>query len=269
MVWYKGVLQLALAVGGLSLAGCSSKAALPARKGPQRALPETTKPSKAPERVSKPAPRELAFSVYSNPEYGVSFRYPRNFALFDPVAGQGADEVEGEGDLLYGTPNSGVRSQEELESEQPGAVLVASVVVPDDTYPNTTFAGGSLQFAVNRYQTAGSCRANLIARLGDSNGASGEATFQGVPFAWMDDDQGDGSTEYFERDYAGFSNGTCYAFFLRVGVGSAAEENAVRPADEKKILAYLEKIVSSVQFESKNVSALDGAPGGRVRPRKR
>jgi hypothetical protein len=267
MVWYKGVLLLALAVDGLSLAGCSSKAAPPARKGPER-LPETTKPSKAPERVSKPAPRELAFSVYSNPEYGVSFRYPRNFALFDPVAEQGADEIEGEQDLLL-EPNSGVRSKQELESEQPGAALVASVVVPDDAYPNTTFAGASLQFVVNRYQTAGSCQANLIARLGDSNGASGGATFQGVPFAWMDNDEGDGSTEYFERDYAGFSNGTCYEFFLRVGVGSAAEENAVRPADEKKILAYLDKIVSSVQFESKSVSALDGAPGGQVRPRKR
>ena len=35
-------------------------------------------------------------------------------------------------------------------------------------------------------------------------------------------DAGDGSTEYYERDYAGFANDACYEFFVRVGVKSAA-----------------------------------------------
>ncbi len=271
MVWWKGALFVAAAASSVGVVGCSSKAALPEKKAPER-IPGVTAPSRQPERAAKPAiARELAYSVYSNPEYGVSFRYPRNFALFDHEAEQGTEATEVEQDLVRGTlePNSGVRGQEELEGEQPGAVLVASIVVPDDAYPNTTFAGGSLQFAVNRYQTAGSCRANLIARLGDSNGASGAATIQGVGFAWADNDAGDGSTEYFERDYAGFANGACYEFFLRVGVGSEADEEAIRPADEKKILAHLEKIVSSVQFESRSVSALDGASSAQVARRKR
>jgi hypothetical protein len=235
---------------GGCLAGCSSNAASPGKKTEPPAEP-APKPTREPQRLAKPAMRELAFSTYSNPEYAVSFHYPRNFAL-EPGPGE---------------ERAGIRSQEELQSEQPGGVLVATVVVPDDAYPNTAFSGGSLQFAVNRYLTAGSCRASLLSRLGDSNGRSGAATMQGVEFAWADNNEGDGSTEFFERDYAGFANGTCYEFFLRVGV--AADTDGERPPDEKKILGHMEKIVSSLQFESQAVSALDGPSSGQAARRRR
>jgi hypothetical protein len=233
-----------LAILALGFAGCSSKAAAPARKQPELG-PLRVAPSKLSALVTKP-PRESAFSQYSNPDFGVAFRYPRNFAL---------DETE--------TPeNTGVRNQEELQDEEPGAVLIASVVIPDDAYPNTTFAGGSLQFVVNRYLTAGTCRKNLIERVGDSNGRTGATTIQNVDFAWADNDEGDGNTEFFERDYAGFTNGTCYEFFLRAG--ASANSDGTRPPDDKKILGILEKILASLQFEAKPVSNLDGPPTGRV-----
>ena len=213
--------------------------------------------------------RESAFSTYSSPKYGVAFRYPRNFALVEqkaPVEREASMEVNDSVESADSQENapedsSGARSQAELESEEPGAVLVATVVVPDDAYPNTTFAGGSLQLAVNRYLTAGTCRRNLVSRLGDSNGRSGSATIQGVEFAWADSDEGDASTEFFERDYAGFANGACYELFLRVGVGAA---DGTRPPDEKKILGHIEKIVSSLQFVPQRVSVLDRSPSGPI-----
>jgi hypothetical protein len=241
------------------LGGCSSKAAVPEKGTPERASPEkaapgSTAPARAPERAAKPAARESAFATYSNPEYAVAFRYPRNFAL---------QEV---GDAEEGTPEdaSGVRSQQELESEEPGAVLIATITVPNDAFPNTTFAGGSLQFAVNRYSTAGTCRSNLVARLGDSYGTSGTAVVQGVTFAWTNNDSGDASTEFFERDYAGFADETCYEFFLRVGVGGAPDADAgARPLDEKRVLGNLDKIVASLQFDTKAISVLDGNASSR------
>jgi hypothetical protein len=153
--------------------------------------------------------------------------------------------------------------------------------VPGDAYPNTSFAGGSLQLAINRYQTAGTCRSNLLARLGDAKAPNGTVNTQGVTFAWIDTDAGDGSIEFYERDYAGFVNGTCYEFFARVGVGSeqtdrtllnvsassnnseslralTVEESAsYRRPDERKILAHLEKIVGSLQVERATASVLD------------
>jgi hypothetical protein len=249
---------LLLVVTGAGLAGCSSKSALP-RKTKPAPSPTQAAPTKQPEHMAKPAARESALSTYSNPEYGVAFRYPRNFALAqDGGSEEGAAE-----------DSSGVRSQEELVREEPGAVLVATLVVPDDAYPNTTFAGGSVQFAVNRYMAAGSCRQSLLSRLGDASGRSGAATIQGVEFAWIDNDEGDASTEFFERDYAGFTNGTCYEFFLRVGVAAAGDsQDGTRPPDDRKILGHMEKIVSSVEFESQTVSALDGRPSGQVTRRR-
>src|SRR5580704_13250477 len=257
-----GALLVGVAAGGAGLAGCSGKAASPLRKAPEPAVPGSSVPSRQPERPAKPVARESAFSTYSSPEYGVAFRYPRNFALVEqkaPVEREASMEVNDSVESADSQENapedsSGARSQAELESEEPGTVLVATVVVPDDAYPNTTFAGGSLQLAVNRYLTAGNCRHELISRLGDSNGHTGAATVQGVEFAWADNDEGDGSTEFFERDYAGFANGTCYEFFLRVGV--AADTDGERPPNEKKILGHLGKIVSSLQFQSKSVSVL-------------
>jgi hypothetical protein len=264
---------LVLAVSGVGLAGCSSKAALPSKSNvPSK--PEQAAPAQHPQRPAKPAGRESALATYSNPEYGVAFRYPRNFALLDDDAGDAAvddNAAEVEGDLEAGTlqPNSGTRSREELEREEPGAALVATLIVPDDAYPNTSFSGGSVQFAVNRYETAGSCRQSLLSRLGDSNGRSGSATIQGVEFAWADGDAGDGSTEFFERDYAGFSHGACYEFYLRVGVISPDDAGVGRPPDEKKILGHLEKIVASLQFESRVASSLDGPPSAQPLRRKR
>jgi hypothetical protein len=240
---------LMLAVSGAGLAGCSSHPALPTKTNPAPS-PLQTAPAKQPGRVAKPAARESALSTYSNPEYGVAFQYPRNFALAED---NGSEQGTAE-------DSSGVMSQEELGREEPGAVLAATLVIPDDAYPNTTFAGGSVQFAVNRYLTAGSCRQSLLSRLGDSSGRSGAETIQGVPFAWIDNDEGDASTEFFERDYAGFANGACYEFFLRVGVGVGDDSERTRPPDEKKILGHMEKVVASLQFESQPVSVLEGAP---------
>jgi hypothetical protein len=227
------------------LAGCSSKAAAPRKETRSTASLAAVSPAQGP---AKSAPREsAAFATYNNSEYGASFRYPRNYAL-----------VEG---AIENLPNA--RSQQELTGEQPGVILVATVVVPDDAYPNTTFAGGSVQFAVNPYLTEKGCRDDLISRAGDSNEASGASTIQGVVFAWAESDAGDANTEFFGRNYAGFSNGTCYEFFARVGAGSGANEDGMKPANQKKILGHLEKIVLSLQIEPKTVSILDKTPAAQ------
>jgi hypothetical protein len=240
MVWRTQNILVAAVLSGAVAAGCSSQAAAP--RQPQKLERKSGDVAVGPQmaRASKPALRENGSSTYSDPELGITFHYPRNLAL---------DEGAPEG-------ISGLRTPADLQGEEPGAELVATVVVPDDAYPNTNFAGGSLQFAVNRYLTATGCREALVARVGDSNQPAGAVTIAGVPFAWAEGDAGDGGAEFFERDYAGFANGTCYEFFLRVGVGPD-DQDGVRPADEKRILGNLEKIVGSLQIEPKPVSVLD------------
>lgn len=282
------LIAAAIIAAGITLGGCSSKAAS-ARQEKARSLaasaPRPTVASLAkgtnPQHFVKPAPRDYTFASYSDPEYGVSLRYPRNFALIE----SGEDVSDSDAVISWQQAKqagTGVRTAEELAADDPGANLRATIVVPDDAYPHTSFAGGSLQFAVNRYQTAGSCRGSLLARMGDVKAPSGSVAAQGVSFAWVDTDAGDGSTEFYERDYAGFANDACYEFFLRVGVkapamgedrmqdvstasaagdgmGSVTSEESAgsRRPDERKIVAHLERIVTSLQVGSVAASVLD------------
>jgi hypothetical protein len=245
-----------LAIGGLIVAAHSGKAAPERGKTTTAMLAGVPSPQRplARKPVAKPAPRESAISTYSSPEYGVTFRYPRNYPLDEGPLDEAAED----------TP--GLRNQADLQGEQPGAVLVATMAIPDDSFPHTTFAGGSVQFAVNRYLPEGGCQDFPVTRTGDAKSASGTITAAGVPFTWADSDQGEASTEYFERDYAGFANDTCYEFFVRVGVGTAGESDQVRPANQKKILGQLEKIVVSLQLQPKAVSILEQRPTTPVQP---
>ena len=290
-------LIVAVLSAGFAGAGCSSRAASVRQEKARELAASVPRPTvaglaKPSEHVGKAPPHDSSFARYADAEYGASFRYPRNFALLESDDADVDRDGQADSDRVISweqakEAGAGVRTAEELSSDDPGAALLATIVVPDDAYPNTSFAGGSVQFAVNRYQTADTCRSNLLARMGDVKFPSGTVTAQGVSFAWVDIDAGDGITEYFERDYAGFANDACYEFFVRVGVKSGAatvwqtlqnvsaagaapdagssiasnvtsEESAgSRRPDERKIIAHLEKIVASLQVETTAASVLD------------
>jgi hypothetical protein len=248
--WVGLALGSLAAMVGLIVAAHSGKAAPEKTKGTTAMLTGAT-PKPAPlarTPVAKPAPRESAFSTYTSAEYGASFRYPRNFPLDEGPLDEVTDQ----------TP--GLRNQAELEGEQPGALLVATIAVPDDSFPNTTFAGGSVQFAINRYLPGGDCQDYPVKRTGDAKSASGVLTVGGVPFMWADSDQGEGDKEFYERTYAGFANDSCYEFFVRVGVESVGDSEQAKPVNQKKILGQLEKIVVSTQLQPKTTSMLDKQP---------
>jgi hypothetical protein len=243
MVQWKSFVLLILGVNGLGLAGCSGRAALPGknvRSSPVAATVRTQRPA------AKATPREAAFSVYNEPEYGVSFEYPRNYALE-------------EGELEEPIP--GVKSQAELAEEQPEAVLLATVEIPEDAYPNTTFIEGSLQFAVDPSLMPGSCKELLSDSGGGGRRTSGSINIQGVLFTWAEDTIADAGTESVERDYVGYANGTCYEFLVHVAVGETGNRDGLeRQADAKKIVRHLEKILSSVQWDAKRAAAGEKVP---------
>jgi hypothetical protein len=237
MVRWQRFVLLIIGGSGLGLTGCSGRAAVPGRNVGSLA-PASGGTQRG---AGKAAPREAVFSVFNEPEYGISFRYPRNYALE-------------EGELEEPIP--GARSQAELTEEQPEAMLLATVAIPEDAYPNTSFIEGSLQFAVDPSLMPGSCKEILNesdrgARLG-----TGSIKIQGVLFTWAEDTTEEAGTESVERRYAGYANGTCYEFFVHVAVGETGGNDGLeKQADAKKIVRHLEKIVSSLQWEAKRAVA--------------
>jgi hypothetical protein len=236
------------------LTGCNTTRA---RSAPARS--SIVKSQTAPLPLSRHPSRDSAFALYHNPAYGVSFRYPRNYALDSLDEDEDADAV---------AESPALKTQQQLDAEQPGALLLATIEIPADAYPNTTFVEGHLQFAVNPQSTAESCRALVAPPDSDWPGATDQTIIQGIPFHWRDRGVITPDVIVARRDYAGFSAGACYEFFLEVAAtppanqapASAAASDAsaaasslnspthLAPADLPKILRPLEKTVSSFQF---------------------
>jgi hypothetical protein len=242
----KLLIALITAIGSLNLAACGGQAARSAQIAHSRTTSnvsapntsETSFPSGNPHHFHKDASREMFLSTYHNPDEGISLRYPRNYSLEE-------GDVEEHSFFL--------KRQEDLNNEQPGATLVATILIPEDGYPNTTFEHGSLQLVVNEGATEQSCRDTSL--LGSGSSTRRNALFQAIVL-WGSEEQSEtAGTKIWERAYAGYSQGTCYEFLLTVAAEETSDPDGInKPADTNKIMKQLEKIVSSTQIFSKSAT---------------
>ncbi|HET7151094.1 MAG TPA: hypothetical protein VFI60_06755 [Candidatus Acidoferrum sp.] len=268
-IFFLSAISLALAVIGcpasrsfFSLSHSTSSAAY--ASGKSSTASSATKREKP--AVAKHVWSDSAFSVYHNPDYGISFRYPRNFALQEqsqpsdsdsgaatsaaPSDSTASDVTAPSASPTGATVSEAAQAQEQQNVAQPSAHLIATVSIPSDAYPNTTFQSGTLQFLVRRAATAESCQPFSARRESGGDGPSGMVSIKGIPFTWREQSSSDADTRYVRREYVGYSAGVCYQFRGEVGVTAQAnQEEGTTPAATKKILRTLEKIVLSLQVE--------------------
>ena len=230
LCWRRPIFLLILS-SAVWLSGCRSSQANPP-PARQAAAKSQTPSGPAPKRP----PHDSAPSTYRNPGYGISFRYPRNYLL--------------EEDFDSEDPST-LNAQQELE---PGSILVATVTIPPDAYPNTTFRSGTLKLVVNPAVTPETCQS--FAAPADEAYTSGSTSIQGIIFDWRERGWAAAGTGSDDRDYAGFSNGACYEFFLEIVTGSNPDaDSRIKEADNPKIMRQLDKIVSSLQIHNPQASA--------------
>ena len=101
------------------------------------ATPAPAAPGKAKTRKRRPATVS-----YVNPEYGISFRFPRAYGLKSGDAAQ----------LSWGD-----LGPFQMDFVHPGGVTLAGVQLPADSYPGTDFNSGFLNLSVNPRMTAEAC----------------------------------------------------------------------------------------------------------------
>jgi len=244
-----------IAFSSLAFAGCHTTHASfhpnahsnTAASHPTPPAASSAKPSDAPSsepippHPSKHPPRDSEFTVYHNLDYGVGFRYPRNYAL---------EEGPDSDDPAF------VQQQQELTASQPGAILVATVTVPEDAYPNTSFRSGVVQFVVNPAVTPDACRALTLSADSGLSPTSGSTAIHGILFDWRISSSTAAGAYVENVAYTGYSGGACYEFLIEITASNYVEpDSEERPADIAKILRPLEKIVSSFQVR--------GAPSAR------
>jgi hypothetical protein len=179
-----------------------------------------------------------AIVTYSDPNTGVSFQYPRKYALTS------GDTVQPERDGLAAVPMNFV---------QPGGSAVAMVAVPSTTYPGTDFTTAFFHVNVNRSLSEQECSEFAIVDARNPDGEPMDAEKLKVGSATMEKTEnfsGDAlkqaETQYFHR----YENGACYEFVLGLDTAGYGTNKETAAVNHDEVFAKLEKILATVKIKA-------------------
>jgi hypothetical protein len=240
------ILGLLLAVSACSkqgpkpaLVGVSSPASSSAT--PSAPVTAATTPTAAASpTTAKKTPRKRPANVtYSDANSGVSFLYPRKFALAS-------------GDK--GLPQLAAVSMNEapMNFVQPGGVAVATVALPGGSYPGTDFASAFFNVNVNRSVSEQECEhfAFVDTRNADGEPVDAEKVKVGATDMEMTSDFSANAIKQAETHYYhSYENGACYEYVLGLGTEGFATEGGIDHVNRDEVFAKLEKILASVKIK--------------------
>ncbi|MGD1022375.1 MAG: hypothetical protein ABR880_06310 [Candidatus Sulfotelmatobacter sp.] len=249
--------------------GCSSDKPKPISSAPETPIAQSTPPvttSSTPTPVmpvqqaaAKPMHKKVVHRApptltYADKTSGVSFQYPRKYAL---KTGDAATELVSSGPLP-------------MDFVQPGGVALATVSLPESTYPNSDLASAFFNVSVNKTLTADQCGEFSVPQpnpaapadptlqataqlatppisklmIGDMELQSSETTSGGQTT--------NGPREEASKYYHVFQNGACYEFALKVATiessSSPTTESATKPVNRDEVFQRLEKILATVKI---------------------
>ncbi len=186
-----------------------------------------------PKKVKKHRP---ANATYVNGTYGVSFRYPRKYSL------QSGDK----------------KSSAPVQSNflKSGAVEVASVDMPNDSYPETDFSSALLNVSVNPGMTAEEC-GQFAAGPKDSEATKPTTVKLGTnEFSELEQMSGETTRQSDLKYFHLFKNGACYEFALDVETSRKADEELAQ-TDRGKIFQQLEKILTTARIKDVDLPGVE------------
>ena len=247
--------------------GCSSDKPKPvSSNNPIPATqPETAispMPAPAVQAAAKPAPKKVvhkkpATANYADKTYGVSFEYPRRYAI---ETGDAATE------LLASNPIP-------MNFVQPGGLALAAVELPQTGFTNTDFSSAFFNVSVNKTLTADQCSefAVLQAKVApqapstdtapattlvpatapassEAQSASGSKLMLGdLELRATEAVSGEGTRQSDSKYFHVFQNGACYEFGLNVTT-VASEDGVTKHVDRDRVFDRLEKILATVKI---------------------
>ena len=252
----------------LAMSACSkqsSKPALAAVSSPastSATFAVTAMPATAPTAAALPAParktpkKRPVNVTYSDPNSGVSFLYPRKFAL---TSGDKAlPQLAGVGDVP-------------MNFVQPGGVAVATVALPDSSYSGTDFASAFFDVNVNRSVSQQECPHFTFVDTSNADGEPVDAEKVKIGPTEMEMTSNFSASAMAQaetRYYHSYENGACYEYVLGLGTEGFATEGGVKHVNRDEVFAKLEKMLATVKInpvEPEHVAeqAVSGIAGGK------
>ncbi len=252
------ILGLLLAVSACSkqspkpaLVGVSSPASTPGTPPAVAALVTT------PTAVASPAPKKKAPKkrpanvVYSDPNSGVSFLYPRKFALTSGDKAQ--PQLAGMGEVP-------------MNFVEPGGVAVATVAVPSGSYPGTDFASAFFNVNVNRGLSEQQCEHFAFVDTRDADGEPVDAEEVKIGSTGMEttsDFSASAMTQAETQYYHSYENGACYEYVLGLSTAGYGTKDVER-VNLDEVFARLEKILATVKIAPVEQESVAEQAGGIV-----
>ncbi|MGO9404682.1 MAG: hypothetical protein ACLPVW_14565 [Terriglobales bacterium] len=237
-----------------ALVGVSGPAETPATAMTAPVAAPTTAVATAP--AKKAARKRPANVTYSDPNFGVSFLYPRKFALLT-----GADAL----------PQFARLGDAVMNFVQPGGVAVATVELPDGSYPGTDFASAFFNVNVNRNLSEQECEHFAFVDSHNVNGAPVDAEKVKIGSTDMETTynfSASAMTQTETQYYHTYTNGACYEYVLSLGTAGYGIKDGAKPVNRDEVFAKLEKIlatakVNPVEQEQVAEPAATGSVGGK------
>ncbi|HKI26137.1 MAG TPA: hypothetical protein VKA07_07420 [Candidatus Sulfotelmatobacter sp.] len=294
--------------------GCSSDQPKPVSSSNQTAgqtaasqasSPVASMPAPAMQAETKPAPKKVvhrkpATVNYADKTYGVTFEYPRRYAI---ETGDAAQE------LLASTPLP-------MNFVQPGGVALAAVELPETNFANTDFSSAFFNVSVNKGLSADQCNQFAVpqpksvatiettsetapapvATGSDSStttapvsgtpttvasttpsenqpaAAKSESELQGSKLMLGDLElraieavSGEGTRQSDSKYFHVFQNGACYEFAMNVTT-AASEDGLIKHVDRDKVFSRLETILGTVKINPVVPEVSAQAPASAAAP---
>jgi hypothetical protein len=206
-------------------------------------MPTSTAVATQPPAKKKSRQHKLSASTYTNPAYGVSFRYPKYDSL------KQGDEANLELDDL-GSP--------EMNFVEPGGSTISAVELPRKFYAGTDFASAFFNVSVNPKLTAAECEEFAFVDADDpeSNPAPSKTKVGATEFHAVETFSEQENNQSDVKYYHVFQNGNCYEFAL--GVETVAEiipddskdESNVKPVNRQEVFRQLNWMLSTVKVQT-------------------
>ena len=176
--------------------------------------------------------------MYRDDNAGVSFLYPRKFRL--ATGDDALVQFAGLGDAA-------------MNFVQPGGVAIATVEVPDGSYPGTDFASAFFNVNVHRSVKEQECAHFALADSHNVNGApvdAGKAKVGSSEMATTSNVSASTMAQTETHYYHSYDNGACYEYVLSLGTAGFGVKDNAEPVNRDEIFARLEKILATVKVKA-------------------
>ncbi len=193
----------------------------------------TSEPAPPPKKSARKRPLNV---TYSDKENGISFRYPRKYAL------KSGDELQKD---LAGLGPLG------MSFVQPGGKPLVAVEMPEGLYPDTDFRSAWFDISANTNMTPAQCSQFSVASTSNGDSNTIEPTrvnIGGAEFDVVEDFTGQVMKQTDAKYYHSYQDGVCYEFALGLGTSGTGIDEDLTPVDRDAVFKKLERILASVKI---------------------